>query len=63
MEVRPSGEVVTHRSDNNEYYLHDDALICKNELPFEVASPVKGPTQVGLIGRMFNVSRFPGRRD
>ena len=42
-------------SDNNEYFLHDDEFLCKNQMPMEMASPAEGPTTVGLMGRMLNV--------
>ncbi|KAH7104911.1 putative glicosidase [Auriculariales sp. MPI-PUGE-AT-0066] len=40
--------------DNNEYFLHDDAYVCANDLEHKVMSPTQGPTTVGLMGRMFN---------
>lgn len=42
-------------SDNNEFFLHDDAYLCKNEMPVDMASPAEGSATVGLMGRMLNV--------
>jgi len=43
-------------SDNNEFFLHDDEFLCKNQMPVDMASPADGPTTIGLMGRMINVS-------
>ena len=47
-------------SDNNEFYLHDDEFLCRNQMPVEMASPADGPTTIGLMGRMMNVSNLTG---
>ena len=39
-------------SDNNEYFLRDDAILFKNEFDNERTVPMKGPQSVGLMGRM-----------
>ena len=48
------------RSDNNEFFLHDDEFLCRNQMPVEMASPADGPTTIGLMGRMMNVSYLTG---
>lgn len=44
-------------SDNNEFYLHDDEFMAKNEFPHEPAAPApEGLAKIGALGRMINVS-------
>ncbi len=39
-------------SDNNEYFLRDDAILLKNEFDNDRTVEMKGPQSVGLMGRM-----------
>ncbi|ORX37673.1 glycosyl hydrolases family 31-domain-containing protein [Kockovaella imperatae] len=41
-------------NDNDEYHLHDDAFICRNDMPVNMRNAVKGETNIGLMGRMLN---------
>lgn len=49
------GERLLMISDNNEFYIHDDAFLSKNQFSPTLRSNVNKPETVGLMGRMINV--------
>lgn len=44
-------------SDNNEYLLHNDTYLAEGDEESRPRNAPKGPIQVGLLGRMYHVSR------